>query len=444
MAIFKNSRPLASVLASSLLLLSACQMQASTSIKIDPSSAQKAKEPSMTYGVKDNSIYEQPKVVRYNPYTGDKKVIFEAPPTPSNLNQPASADGISDEDIPVPTLPKVEIKQRLSAKLADVYGEQRSAMFDAQVASLNLQERKAVDALRHIITAPFAKNNTIVTPFYLPSSLSSTWIAERCYYELSHELKDRQVKCSALADLAQKHWQYTPNWASVNSQFISYDASKQVFNLKDANAWSQARFLGTDLIDLSIKSNADNFYITAHEIRYESLNNLLNNNEQKSILRDAGIITCGDWLIGYYDNRFPETHVKNGGIIFANYYWLDATCYELAADSNKKDYYLLGKSMAIGNSDNKSYKPRPCQPVASKSINFLPAQLNLKAKEHYLAAALPKRPQFNEQVVASYTSNDKLLYLNIPFNNYVLAFSLDRENAKKPAFILQAKLKAMN
>lgn len=441
MAIFKNSKQLTYALLSSILILAACQSEESTEVKINPSLARTPKEPTITYGVKDNSIYEKPKIVQYNPYTGDKKTIFEAPPAPSKAII-ATVESNADNLLPVPTLPKAEIKQRLSSRLADLLGEQRSVMFDARMDKLNTKERQALVCLRQLINAPLAKNNELLQCYTQPNEINVTYIAERCFYEASKQLKERQVKADVLNKLAQKYWHISPDWQNSNSSFISYDAKKQLFTLKNGNAWEQSSYLGSDIIDLSIKESAGNYYVNAHEINYLSLNNLLNDNEQKSILRQTGLITCGDWLIGYYDNRFESSHIKNGGIIFADYYWLDSYDYELKLQTDTNDFYLASKNLAFGSKSNDNYKPRICQPASSKRLNFQKAKLNLKLGEHYLAAALPKKALFNEQVVANYTNSDDLIYLDLPFNDYVLVFSLSRKDAKKPAFVSLNKLSA--
>lgn len=442
MAICKHQKDLTAILLSSILLLSACQTTESTQVQIDPALTKAVKEPDITYGVIDNSIYEKPKIVKYNPYTGDKKTIFEAPKAPPELYKPATNQDVeaSLENLPVPTLPKAEFKQRLSARLADLLGEKRAFMFDAQVSSLNKQERQAVSKLRMLINAPLAKNQNVLPVFNSASDISTTLIAERCFYEASNALKEKEIKVEIINKIAEKYWQVAPNWLETNSAFISYDANKHVFKLKNATAWEQVRYLGSDLIDISVKASGDTYYVNAHEVNYLSFNDLLSDNEQKSILRDAGLITCGDWLIGYYDNRFESSHIKNGGIIFADYYWLDSFDYELKLLSGTDDYYIASKNMAFGSKDNKNYKPRLCQPVSSKHLSFQKAKLDLKTREHYLAAALPKRPQFNEQVIAKYNNTDDILYLNLPFNDYALAFSLARKEAKRPAFIALNKL----
>lgn len=424
---------------STSILLSACQSEAGTKIIINPAATKAVQSaPDMTYGIKDNSIYEKPKIVKYNPYTGDKKTIFEAPPAPSDLYAPGP--DILEENVAKPSLPKAELRARLRANLSDLLGEHRAAMFDAQVRELNRLERKAVETLRWIINAPLARNAKLLVPFTTGSQLNLTWLSERCFYEASDSLQTKDLPSKMIADLVKKYWQISPDFSQITSDFIKYDASRKVFSLLNAQAWLQAEYLGSDLIDLQIKSNGSDIYVNAHEINYQSLNHYLDNNEQKSISPEAGLITCGDWLIGYYDNRFASSHIKNGGIIFADYYWLDTYDYELKYLPAEDSYYLASKTNALGQKDKSKYKARIVSPVPTKNINFQAAVLDLKLREEYLAAALPKTAQFAEQVVASYTKDEQVLFLNIPFNDYVLAFSLERDKPKRPAFIRRDKL----
>lgn len=439
-----NMKKLQSLLLGSLLLAAsyafmACKQDAQVAetelqVNLSEATAALAKEPALTYGVKEQVEYDAPKVIRYDPLTGEKKTLFTPPDKPADYSEPAPVDlEAIDKNITRQTLPNVPLNPHLKANLSGFWSNAKATMFDAAVASLNGEELKAFSKLEAFIGAPFARSNTYLNNFAAATEIDGEWLLDRLYFEVAAKASGNGVAFDAMQKSAKKYLGDNFKLSGSNTSLLKYDVKEQIFTVKDKNKLESAAYLGQSLIDPSITAMGSDYYIKGHEIQYRSLKDFVSKSKREQ-LADAGIITCGDWLIGYFDNRFPETSIENGGIIFAEYNWLDAKYYLLRYDAGSKDYVVAEKGGELGTESKENYKARPVSPQPVKNVTFDFSKLKLRIGEEFLAAALPITARYSEQVISRFDRQDEVIYLNLPFNDMYLVFSLNGNN-KRPAFV---------
>lgn len=410
-------------------LLCGCQGKAQP-VNLQESKVQAPKTPSLTYGIKDNSIYDKPKVVRYNPLTGDKKTIFE-PPTPPPPDLESESNGRRGV---IADLPKSPLNIRRTGKLADLLGDARSYMFDAQTDNLSKQELEALSLLQKLIAFPLNKSN------YEVNFNDNAWLSERLFYEASYKLSKTAVDLESLNTLLREYFADNISFTPTTTNTVHYDSSSSQLQSTADSAQKVSKYLGAALPDIAIQRDGDDIYVKSHTIFYRTLGSLIQDSNLPDTLKNCGIITCGGWLIGYFDNRFPETGIENGGIIFTDYNWLDSSTYYLKYDKEKEQYKISGMAHSLGTLDKSQYKPRICAATALNKVKIKSGSCKLKIGEIYQASALPQKPKYNEQVVARYQNGDSVIYLQLPTGEYALCFDSNDTDAKRPAFIPLSKI----